>query len=199
MLTHLPMEIWSLHLAYIRCIHVERFLYWMPQLTWRVDVLWWLSKATWTWTLNYSSQMSRMAHARWLATNSGVIYYDLDTFLLSSFIKELGMHEKEKLEEPITASVGEQRVFTYLQQFIGHMKIEEVQKFLRFVTGSSVCISQSIKVTFNSLSGLARRPISHTCTSTLELSPSYVSYLDFSTEFSSVLSQEDFCWKKDSM
>ena len=105
----------------------------------------------------------------------------------------------ETLEEPITASVGEQRVFTYLQQFIGHMKIEEVQKFLRFITGSSVCISQSIKVTFNSLSGLARRPISHTCTSTLELSTSYVSYLDFSTEFSSVLSQEAFCWKMDAM
>ena len=41
----------------------------------------------------------------------------------------------ETSEEPITASVGEQRVFTYLQQFIGHMKIEEVQKFYDSLRG----------------------------------------------------------------
>ena len=101
----------------------------------------------------------------------------------------------EKLDEPIASSVAEWRVFKYLQQFIGHMKVEEVQKFLRFV----ICILQPIKVTFNSLSGLARRPISHTCSSTLELSTSYVTYMDFSTEFSNVLSQVAFCWKMDSM
>ena len=105
----------------------------------------------------------------------------------------------DKLEELIATNVAEQRVFKYLQQLIGHMKVEEVQKFLQFVTGSSVCISQPIKVTFNSLSGLAQRPISHTCSSTLELLTSYVTYMDFSTEFSNVLSQEAFCWKMDSM
>ena len=52
----------------------------------------------------------------------------------------------ETLEEPTAASVGEQRVFKYLQKFIGHMKIDEVQNF---VTGSSVCMSQPIKVTLN--------------------------------------------------
>ena len=105
----------------------------------------------------------------------------------------------EKLDEPIATSVAEQRVFKYLQQFIGHMKVEEVQKFLQFITGSSVCISQPIKVTFNSLSGLAQQPISHTCSSTLELSTSYATYMDFSTEFSNVLSQEAFRWEMDSM
>ena len=30
----------------------------------KVDVLWWLSKAMWTLTLNYSFQMSRISHAR---------------------------------------------------------------------------------------------------------------------------------------
>ena len=38
----------------------------------KVDVLWWLSKAMWTLTLNYSFQMSRISHARWLATNGSV-------------------------------------------------------------------------------------------------------------------------------
>ena len=52
------------------------------------------------------------------------------------------------------------------------------------MTGGSVCISQPIKVTFNSPSGLTRWPISHTCSSTLELSTSYVTYMDFSTESS---------------
>ena len=61
--------------------------------------------------------------------------------------------ELETLEEPTATCVGEQRVFKHLQLF---NKSHEVQKFLRFMTGGSVGISQPIKVTFNSLSGLAQ-------------------------------------------
>ena len=46
----------------------------------------------------------------------------------------------------------------------------EIPNFLRFVTGSSVCIGRSITVEFNNLEGLARCPIAHTCSCVLELS-----------------------------
>ena len=63
------------------------------------------------------------------------------------------------------------------------MKRAEIHRFLRFTTESSVLLASNISVPFNSLSGLVRRPIAHTCSSTLELSSIYINYLDFENEF----------------
>ena len=49
-------------------------------------------------------------------------------------------------------------VFTYLQQFTGNMKNDEI---LRCVTGTSVMLPDGISVCFNESSGLMRRPIVH--------------------------------------
>lgn len=94
---------------------------------------------------------------------------------------------------------SEQRVYLYLKQFIGNMRSDELQNFLRFVTGCSVCPSNNIKVIFNTLSGLARRPISHTCDNTLELSSVYINYQDLASEFQEVLSKvnSEFVWQMD--
>ena len=78
------------------------------------------------------------------------------------------------------------------------MKHNEVQRFLRFVTGSPVCFSKSLLVTFNKQEGLLRRPISHTCSQTLELSSNYESYAEFTEEMSSVLCNPDgLLWTMD--
>lgn len=74
----------------------------------------------------------------------------------------------------------------------------EVQDFLRFVTGSSALVVDEIKVTFNGLSGLTRRPITHTCSSTLELPVSYATYLEFAEEFDSILTNE-LSWIMDAL
>ena len=57
---------------------------------------------------------------------------------------------------------SEERVFRYLTSLIGNMGTNDLRIFLRFTTGSSVCIADKITVAFNSSSGLARRPIAHT-------------------------------------
>lgn len=105
----------------------------------------------------------------------------------------------DMLIEPDMANSSQERVFSYLQQYIGNMRFEEIQRFLRFVSGSSVCSSSDITVAFNSLSGLGRRPISHTCDSTLELSTEYISYLDFAGEFDSILSNNEYTWLMDAI
>ena len=97
-------------------------------------------------------------------------------------------------QEPTLASEAEQRVFTYLQQFVGNMKVDELRSFLRFTTGSSALMAENIIVTFNSTTGMARRPIAHTCGCVLELPSSYVSYLEFEAEFSAILSNE-YSWE----
>ena len=84
----------------------------------------------------------------------------------------------------------------FLRQLIGNMKNAEIHPFLRFVTGSSVLIDKSIKVTFNNLHGAARRPIIHTCSCMLELPMSYCTYLDFEQEFLAVLSSDE-AWVMD--
>lgn len=103
----------------------------------------------------------------------------------------------ECIEEPVFLDPAEQRVFNYLIQYVGRMKVEEVQRFLWFCTGSSVCISTPMKVVFNGLSGLERRPIAHTCDCKLELPRTYSSFLDFATEFTAILAHEDNGWKMD--
>ncbi len=100
----------------------------------------------------------------------------------------------EKIHEPLFSNPNEQRVFNYLGQYIGEMKLDETKRFLRFVTGSSVLTDTDICVHFNALSGAARRPGAHTCTNTLVLPYTYVTFLEFVEEFSTLLSNEH-CWE----
>ena len=51
--------------------------------------------------------------------------------------------------------------------------------------------ANKISVSFNNLSGIARRPISHTCSCVLELSRNYLTFIDFSKEFQQVLMSAD--------
>lgn len=88
------------------------------------------------------------------------------------------------------------RVLGYLKTFIGNLEQTDLRNFLRFVTGSSVKIGKEITVTFNKLSGLARRPVSHTCNNVLELSVIYETYPEFAHEFLSVL-RDEFAWPMD--
>ena len=99
--------------------------------------------------------------------------------------------------EPMGMIAAETRVFNYLLTFISNMKDDELRLFLRFVTGSSVLISDEIKICFNGLSGFARRPLAHTCGDTLELSVAYDTFPEFEDEFKQVLSSE-FAWIMDS-
>ena len=93
--------------------------------------------------------------------------------------------------------VNQERIFEYLRLYIGNMENCELRRFLRFVTGSSVCSSEGIRVSFNKLSGIERRPIGHTCSSLLELSSCYQSYEEFMQEFRAVLCLGD--WKLDAI
>ena len=60
---------------------------------------------------------------------------------------------------------------------------------MHFVTGSSVCTVRRIDVSFNTLSGLARRPVAHTCDPLLELPSTYMNYSEFYSEFQAILSE----------
>jgi len=112
---------------------------------------------------------------------------------LNSFygIKEALTASPEKvvqaIEEPFFTNMNEERIFNYLIQYVGSLNPTDVQKFLRFTTGSSVCIARPIYVMFNNVEGLARRPIGHTCDCSLELSVNYTTYNDFVQEIQAVL------------
>ena len=103
------------------------------------------------------------------------------------------------LEEPLFVNRAEAVVYGYLRRFIGNMSLEQVRVFLRFVSGSSVCTTQKLEMQFNGLSGLARRPIAHTCTCSLELPATYTSYPEFEQEFQRILSDDIFTWIMDAL
>ena len=77
------------------------------------------------------------------------------------------------LSEPVDMNAAQSRVYNYLRSYVGNMSQGELGLFLCFVTGSPVMTANSISIQFNNLSGCARRPISHTCNCSLELSVAY--------------------------
>ena len=80
-----------------------------------------------------------------------------------------------------------ERIFSYLKTLIGNLKPKELQHFLRFATGSSSLVTGSVTVEFNCLTGIARRPIAHTCSSSIELSSQYTNFEDFEGDFVPIL------------
>ena len=71
------------------------------------------------------------------------------------------------------------------------MHRDEIRRFLRFVTGSSVNTGKEIVVLFNNLNGLAPRPIAHTCSCEMELLLTYGSCLAFASEMGAILSNDN--------
>ena len=100
---------------------------------------------------------------------------------------------------PAIVTAEQERVFSYLKDMIGNLQSKELQSFLRFVTGSSSLITNTILVQFNCLSGVARRPIAHTCSCSLELSVQYINYNDFAQEFFSILTGNQQVWEMNSV
>lgn len=102
----------------------------------------------------------------------------------------------EQLKEPTLVNSDQDRVIGYLQQYVGNMKGDELGRFLRFVTGLPVCATHGIIVAFNSLTGAARRPITHSCANMLELPSSYQSFVEFTQEFQAILNSDEK-WRMD--
>jgi hypothetical protein len=82
------------------------------------------------------------------------------------------------LENAVGTNGNEERILCYVRLYVGSMNSDTRRSFLRFVTGSTVCSSPTIEISFNSLSGSAPRPIAHTCAPSLELSWTYNMYLE---------------------
>ena len=103
------------------------------------------------------------------------------------------------LSTPYFCTSQEERVYGYFRTMIADLSTKDLRHLLRFITGSSVC-SSKISIQFNGITGLARRPIAHTCDSTLELSTAYQNYDDFMEEFRCILShtEDEFSWRMDS-
>ena len=120
--------------------------------------------------------------------------HSLYTTLSVSSSKVLGL-----FKEPIMENASQEEVWQYLRRFVGNMTADELRTFLRFVTGSFVITVPSISVAFNTLDGLARRPISHTCSAMLELSSTYTSLPEFVSEFRAVLSDAYYSWRMDAL
>ena len=92
-------------------------------------------------------------------------------------------------DEAEGSDLDQERVLTYLRQYVGSMSNEDLGQFLRFITGSSVCMPQKVDdVIFNTLTGVARRPIAHTCEPSLELSSTYSTFVEFVREFRACIS-----------
>ena len=101
-----------------------------------------------------------------------------------------------KLLSAQPANDAERESFDFLKRFVKSLPDGALSAFLQFTTGSDIIICDSLEVTFVSVDGLARSPIAHTCTPSLELPSTYLSFNELSEEFSSVLREKGF-WEFD--
>jgi len=100
------------------------------------------------------------------------------------FMKQLPTGEKVKnifVTESQYLTQEEQNCLHYLRQYVTGLDSDDLSQFLRFVTGSSI-MPNKITVTFCKMYGIARRPVAHTCSNTLELSSTYESYQELRRE-----------------
>ena len=102
------------------------------------------------------------------------------------------------IEEPSAMNSAEKRIFSYLITFVSISRQDDFRLFLLFVTGSSVLLGESIRVSFNNTEGLARSPTAKTCSCTIELPLFYSTYPEFEQELSKVLSSEG-AWALDTI
>lgn len=65
-----------------------------------------------------------------------------------------------------TSNELERATVDHFKRYIRSLEGKALERFLHFITGSDCLTGNPIQVTFTSLSGLQRRPISHTCGST---------------------------------
>ncbi|CAC5425229.1 unnamed protein product [Mytilus coruscus] len=96
---------------------------------------------------------------------------------------------------PCEMKPDETVVSHHLKRFIRELNEDKLGRFVRFCTGSDLLISKKISVEFVNVSGLARRPVSQTCNSILELPKTYDNFPEFRAEFVSVL--ESNVWVMD--
>ena len=64
--------------------------------------------------------------------------------------------------------------------------------FVRFVTGSVALVADETDVTFNGTNGLNRLPIGHTCTPTIELPSTYLTYPDFARDLTCIIRSDSW-------
>ena len=122
--------------------------------------------------------------------------HDIYATLTVSPVRVLSM-----IKDPCCTTANQERVMSYLRQLVGSMSQNELRAFMRFVTGASVCLDQTIKVTFNSAEGLSKHPRSHCCDSSLELPSTYATYPEFASDFNCILSDthDNYNWIMDAL
>ncbi|XP_056017333.1 uncharacterized protein LOC130053787 [Ostrea edulis] len=88
---------------------------------------------------------------------------------------------------PENMSADELSTANHLKRFVKELTSDKLKRFLRFCTGSDLVAVDKITVNFVNVTGLARRPVAHTCGCLLELSKTFFSFPQFRSEFNSVL------------
>ena len=89
-------------------------------------------------------------------------------------------------------SDAERECFKYLVQFVRSLSDGDLEKFLRFLTGSDTIVVDCIDVEFvGTPASASRRPIAHLCAPMVEVPHTYNSYLELRQEFISILSNID--------
>ena len=91
------------------------------------------------------------------------------------------------LKFPENMGLPEAAVANHLRRFVRELDQSGLCKFLRFCTGSDLCVCDTINVTFVDVQGFTKRPIAHTCSCLLELSKNYDSFPEFRSEFTAIL------------
>lgn len=131
--------------------------------------------------------------AFWQSCGNPSLMHSVYQLLVPTAEKVLAM-----VSEPQFQTMGQERVFDYLRRFILSLSLDELGKFLRFVTGYAVCGPVHISIQFNNIQGFERRPTANTCSPSLTLSVAYTSYNDFASEFHHLLRSSNL-WFFDSI
>ena len=90
------------------------------------------------------------------------------------------------------ATAAESETLSHLKRFIRGLDEAKLTTFLRFTTASDVIVTDTLTISFIDSEGLQRRPISHTCSCTLEVPSTYASFCELREEFMAILNSDSW-------
>ncbi|KAM4698703.1 uncharacterized protein WCC33_014236 [Rhinophrynus dorsalis] len=102
-------------------------------------------------------------------------------------LQPTGQKVLKLLNYPEDMTPKQKEVANHLRRYIRELDYCQLQKFLRYCTGSDLIVTDRITLYFENMTHFSRRPIGRTCSMILQISDDYDNFPDFRAEFNAVL------------
>ena len=110
---------------------------------------------------------------------TSIVFFHQTNVQIIAYLKLVQLHQLRPKHWP-----------TSRDSFRGLDETKLTKFFLRFTTASGVLVTDRLTISFTNVEGLKRRPITHTCSYTLDVASTYANFCELREEFMAILKSD---------